>query len=168
MAEADPLQRVKAAARRSSGPVPVDLQRRWHFDALDRELGVDAETLEKRAQNAPRQSRMRIGHWIMLLLSGLLIWGGIILFQLWQDGRLGQTLNARRSAIVSESSAWMSGATMPTFGSNGKAGSPPADTGEAQDAPPNFIEPLLNPPAAPPVVAPPVAAVVAPDESAPE
>ncbi len=38
MSEADPVRRTKSAARRAAGPVPVETQRRWHFDELRNDL----------------------------------------------------------------------------------------------------------------------------------
>ena len=90
MAEADPLQRIKSAAQRSEGPVSVETQRRRHFDELNQDLGLDAETQRRRAR-ASQPSRLpsltRIIAYLMLFSILLII---AMTVRLWYDGALGR------------------------------------------------------------------------------
>ena len=104
MAEADPLQRIKSAALRSEGPVSVETQRRRHFDELNQDLGLDAETQRRRAR-ASQPSRLpsltRIIAYLMLFSILLIIASNA----------------ARRSGVIhARASASRSGVTLTIFG----------------------------------------------------
>ena len=41
VAESDPIKRLQAAARRTTGPETVEAQHRWYMDELEQTIGRD-------------------------------------------------------------------------------------------------------------------------------
>jgi hypothetical protein len=88
MGEANPLKRVKSAARRASGPVSVETQKRWYRDELHQELGLDAEGKARRAGAVPRQKWFSTTRVLSFFLIAILTSAVAFAVHLARDGRL--------------------------------------------------------------------------------
>jgi hypothetical protein len=135
MAEADPLRRIQAAARRSAGPVPVETQRKWHYDELDRDIGRDT---------SPRPDFVDVPDNLLtrplaIIFMALLTFAITLAVLLWHDGAFDRFLPARGVAPASPGKWILSGAK------DVVSGAVPGAAVNASDAPPNEIEPLLHP-----------------------
>ena len=141
MAEADPLQRIKYAARRSEGPVSVETQRRRYLEELDQDLGLDAITKHQRTR-AARPSRFpsvgRIVTYLMIFTMALII---AMTVRLWHDGVIGRLITAHLPHAPTET-GWMAKRDEGTSKADLKST-------EASEPLPSFIDPLPTPPAAP-------------------
>lgn len=140
MAEADPIQRMKAAARRASGPVTVETQRSWYFDELDRELGRDPGGQQGWKIEEPSRVRQVARFLFKMTLLAAAVFGLTATFMLWRAGAFPSLLPDGASTSI-PSKPWKLDEPPP-----------PPERGsqikEGQDAPPNLIEPPAPPPAA--------------------
>jgi hypothetical protein len=135
MAEADPLRRIQAAARRSAGPVPVETQRKWHYDELDRDIGRDTSPRPDFVDVPDNLLARPLAIFIMALLTFAIT----LAVLLWHDGAFDRFLPAKGAAPISPGKWILSGAK------EAVSGAVPEGTTNASDAPPNEIEPLLHP-----------------------
>lgn len=138
MAEADPIKRIKASARRASGPVNIETQRNWYLEELETELG--RKPVVTGDQEAPRGDGFFRFVLKMLLLAAL-VFGATSAVMLWRAGALDRFFPA--AAKVPGDRPWTIIDEVPP---------PPPSRGsersDEKDAPPNQIEPLLHPPVA--------------------
>jgi hypothetical protein len=147
MAEADPLQRIKSAAYRSEGPISVETQRRRHFESLDLDFGLDAET-KRRREKAIRPSRLpsltRVIAYIMLFCLLLI---AAMTIRLWYDGTLGRFAAANLPS-PSKDTGWM----LPRDADYREGAADVVEGAANSTTPlPSFIEPLPVQPPAPQV-----------------
>jgi hypothetical protein len=145
MAEADPIARMRAAAQRAVEGDSVEAQRSWHYQALNRDLGLTPDAMELRAKAARRAARPGPLRWfVMLVMAAAIFVTSAYIRQFWRAGAYRHFLTISKSAPARKHNGWMAGQkeglTLPSVPS-GKAL-------DASDAPPNFIEP--DPPRRPP------------------
>jgi hypothetical protein len=158
MAEADPIRRIKDAARRAAEPPSVDTQRRWYLETLEQDLAPSAEALNRHMKIAQRGRRLGILGWtvIILLITSITV-AGLFVRQMWLDGALEHLMDSPFAAKT-EDGRWMVGKQ----GAAGPAEVQSPEAAPANEAPPSLVEPITapSPPAAP--------AVNRGDEDAPE
>jgi hypothetical protein len=135
MAEADPLKRVKSAARRAAGPVSVDIQKRWYRDDLHQDLGLDANGKARRAGLVPRSKWFSTTRVFSFFLLSALMSAIAFTVHLARDGRLNDLFAGPSTPRPDVS--WMGG-IKERAASVGDAIS--SATSEAS-SPPNFFEP---------------------------
>jgi hypothetical protein len=137
MAEADPLKRVQSAARRASGPVSVDTQRRWYQNDLHHDLGLDSDGKAKSQKlRVPDQGITRAKLLTFLLLAAF---AGMIIFtvHLAREGAFDALFEGE--PFERPDLSWM-GAAKDRAAAVGEAVT--EAVGETP-APPNFFEPDL-------------------------
>jgi hypothetical protein len=138
MAEADPLSRIKTAARRSAGPVAVEIQRDWYQSDLKHDLGLDAESNQRRDQAIAklhrRANRPRFG---LIVFIGLFAFFLFMMARLWWDGVL--SLPKQAPHLVSKD--WMRSRELPALGLPQSS----TDATQKSDAPPSYFEPESPP-----------------------
>ena len=141
MAEADPIQRMKAAARRASGPVTVETQRNWYFDELERDLGRDPSGTKGWQLPEPSRGARLLRLILKLIALAAAVFALTATVMLWRNGAFSGLMPE-----APKSSAEKRG----TF--DGIAEPPPPERGsqipEGKDAPPNLVEPPAPPPQA--------------------
>ena len=150
MAESDPVQRLKAAARRAAGPVAVETQQRWYMEELEQTIGRDASGSAwqpERGSSGPKW----IGPVITIFLVAAVSFAATAAVLLWKDGTLGRFFVEKQIVPRHTAPRWVLG--------DAETGRPsPIATGKGMksDAPPNEIEPLVQPapPPAPKPTAP--------------
>lgn len=139
MAEADPIQRMKAAARRASGPVTVETQRSWYFDELDRALGRDPSGERGWKIDEPSRAARAARYLLKMIALAATVFALTSAVMLWRNGAFDGLMpeapripTEKRWTIIAEP--------------------PPPERGsqikEGQDAPPSLVEPPAPPPAA--------------------
>lgn len=137
MAEADPIKRIKASARRASGPVNIETQRNWYLEELETELGRKPVVIG--TEPAPRRGGVLSFLLKMVLLAGL-VFGATSAVMLWRAGAFDRFFPV--PAKVPGDRPWSLKDELPP--------PPPSRASERtdeKDAPPNQIEPIINPPA---------------------
>jgi hypothetical protein len=129
MSQADPVRRMKAAARRAAGPVPVETQRSWHFEELREDL-----KLGEFAPTPPPPPRRLLLKTIVLIATVFAITYAVL---------VGQTgIVQRMVADVTTPKIMRSDRrTPPIF-----TPSPPVNATEELNAPPNLVEPIMPAP----------------------
>lgn len=145
MAESDPVQRMKAAARRASGPVTVETQRSWYFDELDRDLGRDPSGTKGWQIEAPSRARRAIRYLLKMIALAVTVFALTSVAMLWRSGAFDGLLPEAPPQPPIEKRWTIQDVAEP----------PPPERGsqirEGQDAPPSLVEP----PAPSPAVRPP-------------
>lgn len=140
MAESDPIQRMKAAARRASGPVTVETQRSWYFDELDRDLGRDPSGTRGWQLETPSRARRAFRYLLKMIALAATVFALTSAAMLWRSGAFDGLLPEAPPAPPTEK-RWTI-----------IAEPPPPERGsqikEGQDAPPSLVEPPAPPPAA--------------------
>ena len=145
MAEADPLKRIKSAALRSEGPVSVETQRRRHFDELNQDFGLDAETQRRRAYAARPSRWPSLTRIIAYLMLFTLLMITAMTIRLWYDGTLSRFITTQLPHAPTQT-GWM------LKHDDDAATTPPArdEAPNANTPLPSFIDPLPTPPPAAP------------------
>ncbi len=138
MAEADPIARMRAAAQRAIEGDSVEAQRSWHYQALNRDLGLTPDAVEQRVKAARRAARPGPLRWfVMLVMAAAIIVASAYIRQQWRAGAYRHFLTMSKSAPRRKHNSWMAGQNE---GLNLPA-APSEKASDASDAPPNFIEP---------------------------
>jgi hypothetical protein len=139
MAEADPLKRVQSAARRASGPVNVETQRRWYQNDLHHDLGLDPDGKTQKQRPRPRSNWFSGAKFLTFLLLAAL--AGLIAFtvHLAREGKFDFLFAGE--PFERPDLSWM-GAAKDRAAAMGDA---VTEAVKDAPAPPNFFEP--DPPA---------------------
>lgn len=139
MAESDPVKRLKSAARRAEGQTSVENQHRWYMEELEQTVGRDPSGTWQERADASRD-RGWIGLIAIVILLAAMAFAATLAVLLWRDGRFDGFLAAQGITPSQKPRQWVLG--------DQETGRPsPVPTGKAlkSDAPPNEIEPLINP-----------------------
>lgn len=156
MAESDPIKRLQAAARRADGPQTVESQHRWYMDELEQTIGRDPSGTGGWRPEFSASSSW-VGPILKILTLSAITFAGTIAFLLWQDGTLGRYFETKQILPRHKKVVWVLGDA-----ETGRPSPIPTSKAAKSDVPPNEIEPLINPQAAPEVATP----APAPDKEA--
>ena len=150
MAESDPIKRLQAAARRTNAPETVEAQHRWYMDELEQTIGRDPSGT---GGWKPEFSTNRawLGPTLKILAVSAITFAATTAFFLWQDGTLGRYFETQQILPRHKKLVWVLGDQ-----ETGRASPIPTGKAPKSDAPPNEIEPLINPQPAPEPAAQPV------------
>jgi hypothetical protein len=148
VAESDPIKRLQAAARRTTTPDTVESQHRWYMDELEQTIGRDPSgTRRWRPEFSANPSWL--GPALKILTLSAMTFAATTAFLLWQDGTLGRYFETQQILPRHKKMVWILGDA-----ETGRAAPIPTGKAAKSDAPPNEIEPLINPQAATAVEAP--------------
>ncbi|WP_219893919.1 hypothetical protein [Aquisediminimonas profunda] len=148
MAESDPIKRLQAAARRTTTPDTVESQHRWYMDELEQTIGRDPSGIGSwRTEFSTSPSWL--GPTLKILALSAMTFAATIVFLLWQDGTLGRFFGSKQILPPHKKVVWVLGDA-----ETGQAAAVPTGKATKSDAPPNEIEPLINPQVAPAVATP--------------
>ena len=140
MAESDPVSRLKAAARRAEGQTSVENQHRWYMEELEQTIGRDPSgTWQERASS--EGNRGWSGLIIIVIVLATIAFAATLAVLLWRAGAFDDFLASQNVNPSHKTRQWVLG--------DQETGRPsPVPTGKIpkNDAPPNEIEPLINPP----------------------
>ncbi len=139
MAESDPIKRLRAAAQRTTAPETVESQHRWYMDELEHTVGRDPSGT-RRWQPEFSTGPAWLGPALKIVTLSAMTFAATTAVLLWQDGTLGRYFEAKQIIPSKKKIKWVLG--------DQETGRPsPVPTGKAakSDAPPNEIEPLINP-----------------------
>lgn len=143
MAESDPVKRLRAAARRATEAATVETQHRWYMDELEQMIGRDPSGSGGGHRESPARG-VRLGPVLLIVLVSVVMFAATLTVLLWRDGTLSRYFGPDPLVRTSKVRHWIL--------ADQETGRPsPVPTGKApkSDAPPNEIEPLINPPVAP-------------------
>lgn len=139
MAEPDPLKRLRAAARRASGPVAIETQQRWYMNELEETIGRDPSGSGGWRPQGPSRAGWA-GPLLLIVLAAAMTFAATLAILLWRDGTLARYFGSTSFMPNQKARQWVLG--------DQETGRPsPVPTGKApkSDAPPNEIEPLIHP-----------------------
>ncbi len=148
VAESDPIKRLQAAARRTTGPETVEAQHRWYMDELEQTIGRDP-TGTARWRPEISLSPSWFGPLVKILTLSAVTFAATTAFLLWQDGTLGRYFETQPILPRQKKVKWVLGDQ-----ETGRASAIPTGKAVKSDVPPNEIEPLINPQVAPVAAAP--------------
>ncbi|MFO1238813.1 MAG: hypothetical protein U1E64_00550 [Sphingomonadaceae bacterium] len=144
MAESDPIKRLQAAARRTTTPDTVESQHRWYMDELEQTIGRDPSGSGRWKPEFSASSGW-LGPVLKILTLSAMTFAATMAFLLWQDGTLGRYFETKQILPRHKKMVWVLGDA-----ETGQAAAIPTSKAPKSDSPPNEIEPLINPQAAPP------------------
>lgn len=143
MAEADPVKRLRAAAQRTAESASVEAQHRWYMNELEETIGRDPYGSVGGRRADPTRS-VRLGSVLLVVTTLAIMFATSFAFLLWRDGTLSRFFDPAPAAPTQKIRGWVL--------ADQETGRPsPVPTGKTpkSDAPPNEIEPLINPAATP-------------------
>lgn len=139
VAESDPIKRLQAAARRTDSESTVESQHRWYMDELEQTIGRDPGGTGRWRHEIP-VDRSWVGPLLKILTLSAMTFAATTAFLLWQDGTLGRYFATTQILPKNRKTIWILGDA-----ETGRPAAVPTGKAAKSDAPPNEIEPLINP-----------------------
>jgi hypothetical protein len=140
MSRNDIVRRTQDAAWRSAQVVPETLERNRYDEECDA-IGRNLHTAPELTSAYRRIDSVGdfLTHWFVIVLLSLMTFAAILGIMLWRDGVFDHLITHQPTPVAERS--WMRGIAEAT-----RAATKPPVPATAEDAPPNEIEKMLNPP----------------------